>query len=393
MNTKQRILAAIIVVVSLGFLGCGSEQTPVPTSVPVPTNTATSIPIVPGRYKGANPDISFDITTSRIENLVIKIPWALETFCELGPFDPVNIGPDSSFSYTAVTTTNSSQTDVVINGHFDGQIFSGDYTVNACGPDLLNPGFTATWSAVSEDSSEKVSPVDGMTMVLIPQGDFQMGSPEGVGHDDEHPKHTVFLDSYWIDKTEVTNGMYEKCVAAGACTKPSDLSSRTRPTYYGNPEFSNYPVIYVNWDQAKAYCEWSGRSLPTEAQWEKAARSNGSTYPWGEQTPDETLTNMTMGEPDTAAVGSYPAGASPYGVLDMVGSLFEWVADWSSDTYYADSPDHNPTGPQSGDNKVTRGGSQIISLGYEFRVANRGSSETARADNSLGFRCVLPLEP
>jgi hypothetical protein len=134
-----------------------------------------------------------------------------------------------------------------------------------------NPVVGSTWTQT----------IGGMTLLYVPAGEFTMGSENG--EDDEKPVHTVYLDAFWIDQTEVTNKQYQACVDAGTCEPPSDTSSYTHPGYYGNPEFDNYPVVYVNWDKANRYCEvWTGGDLPTEAQWEKAARGTDErTYPWG----------------------------------------------------------------------------------------------------------------
>jgi serine/threonine-protein kinase len=237
--------------------------------------------------------------------------------------------------------------------------------------------------------SSQVSTIDGMKLMYVPAGNFLMGSPDGVGNDNEHPQHTVYLDAYWIDQTEVTNGMYEKCVAAGGCTELSNKSSYTHDSYYGNSTYNDYPVINVDWDQANNYCAWAGRTLPTEAQWEKAARGmDGRTYPWGEQTPDQNLVNYNQNVGDTTAVGSYPGGASPYGALDMAGNVWEWVADWYSADYYQSSPSDNPTGPDSGEYRSLRGGSWFVDE-FNVRAANRDWSYPSLTDYSVGFRCSL----
>jgi formylglycine-generating enzyme required for sulfatase activity len=232
---------------------------------------------------------------------------------------------------------------------------------------------------------------DGMVMVYVPAGNFIMGSPDNAGFDDEHPQHVVYLDSFWIDKTEVTNRMYDLCVRAGGCTEPHDNGSFTHSRYYGSSEYDDYPVIYVDWDQANTYCAWAGGRLPTEAEWEKAARgTDGRTYPWGNNVPTCSLANFEGCASDTTAVGSYPAGASPYGALDMAGNVWQWVADWYGASYYASSPAKNPTGPSSGTDRVVRGGSwynvvHLASSSYRNWFYPYGWSSIA-----IGFRCSRP---
>jgi serine/threonine-protein kinase len=246
--------------------------------------------------------------------------------------------------------------------------------------------------------STHVSPKDSMVMVYVPAGNFLMGSDkakDSMANDDELPQHTVYLDAFWIDQTVVTNAEYARCVAGGQCTTPHETSSAIFISYYGESQYANYPVIYVDWNQAQAYCTWAGRRLPSEAEWEKAARGvDGRIYPWGNTAPNQSLLNniskISVG--DTAAVGSYPSGASPYGALDMAGNVWEWVNDWYRDTYYQQSPARNPTGPPTGSNRVLRGGSWDNN-DRDVRPAYRGRLTPEDDYNNLGFRCAAGTSP
>jgi len=232
-----------------------------------------------------------------------------------------------------------------------------------------------------------------MLQMFVPQGNFSMGS--APGDPDEQPVHSVYLDAYWIDQTEVTNAMYSLCVKAGTCKQPANMGSKSRSSYYDNAKFANYPVISVSWTDANAYCTWAGRRLPTEAEWEKAARgTDGRTYPWGNEAPTSKLLNFNANIGDTTAVGSYPDGASPYGALDMAGNVWEWVADWFDANYYASSPSSNPPGPDSGQyQRVLRGGDwqygpSVVRTTIRARyVYNCGEV------CGFGFRCAETLQP
>jgi eukaryotic-like serine/threonine-protein kinase len=236
-------------------------------------------------------------------------------------------------------------------------------------------------------------PADDMLMVYVPAGKFMMGSvySGSLAQDNEMPQHTVTLGAYWIDKTEVTNAMYAKCVQARVCDALFIPSSKSRKSYYGNPTYDAYPVINVTWDAAHSYCQWAGARLPSEAEWEKSARgTDGRTYPWGNAAPTCSLANYSGCSSDTTTVGHFPSGASPYGALDMAGNVWEWVNDWYDLRYYANSPSSNPQGPVSGSGHVVRGGAWCITA-FFARSANRDWFYTWSDDTTIGFRCARSL--
>lgn len=223
--------------------------------------------------------------------------------------------------------------------------------------------------------------------VFVPAGSFMMGSENGA--DDERPVHKVTLNAFWIDWTEVTNAQYEACVAAGTCQLPAGPSSYTRGSYYGNPAYADYPVIRVSWQDARDFAEWAGGRLPTEAEWEYAARGpNTLIYPWGNEAPSCELLNFKNCIGDTAEVGSYADGASWVGALDMTGNVWEWVNDWYGG--YGEWPAVNPTGPDLGEYRVLRGGAWNLNDRLT-RAAFRGFDNPDYGDINVGFRVVEPL--
>jgi formylglycine-generating enzyme required for sulfatase activity len=256
----------------------------------------------------------------------------------------------------------------------------------------------------SKAGDERASSVDGMSEVYIPDGTFRMGALDADNQRDEEPAHNVTLKAFWIDKLEVTNAMFTLCVKAGACDLPQALKSGTRESYFNNPEFNDYPVVYITWAQASNYCTWAGRRLPTEAEWERAARGDDfRTYPWGDERPDSSRGNFNYFVGDTTKVGQFPAGASPFGVLDMAGNVAEWVNDYYDSNYYSQGVSMNPPGPGARSNffaRVVRGGTYQDAF-IDIRLANRasvlGSNLNASDVNSreylgefspkIGFRC------
>lgn len=220
---------------------------------------------------------------------------------------------------------------------------------------------------------------DGMEQVYVPAGCFEMGSTDGG--EDEKPVHEVCLDAYWIDQTEVTNEQHRSGVAAGACG-PSVHDNNS--DYNGEQQ----PVVWVTWNDASAYCEWVGGQLPTEAQWEYAGRGpEGRVYPWGNAAPDAMLANFDSNVGKTTAVGSYTAGASWVGALDMAGNVWEWVADWYAEDYYSNSAQRNPFNNNSSEYKIIRGGGWY-NYSDLVRASIRSWNYPTRSSYNYGFRCA-----
>jgi len=239
-------------------------------------------------------------------------------------------------------------------------------------------------------TENKISPKDGMRLIRIPEGEFLMGNDD-EDNPASSPAHKVYLSAFWIDQTEVTNAMYAKCVAEQECLEP--LAASGLNPYYGKAAHENDPVIYASWQYARMYCTWAGRRLPTEAEWEKAARgTDGRSYPWGERQPAMDLLNFDANIGQPVAADRYPLGASPYGVLNMAGNVREWVADWFSPVYYHDLPYDNPQGPAKGKLKSLRGGA-FDDHARESRTFERLGHEPTSAGRNRGFRCAQSENP
>jgi formylglycine-generating enzyme required for sulfatase activity len=222
-------------------------------------------------------------------------------------------------------------------------------------------------------------------MVLIPAGEFHMGSENG--DQENKPMHSVYLDAFYIDKLEVTIGQYEKFLR---------FAERKIPRYWEQVDLNgpgNRPVIGVDWEDAQAYCEWVGKHLPTEAEWEKAAKgSDDRIYPWGNGSPTANQANFGQccewkGYKSLAEVTLHEEGKSPYGVYNMVGNVREWTRDWYDAEYYPKSPPSNPRGPESGVERVIRGGSWANSDEY-LLVTNRDREQPNFQSATIGIRCV-----
>ena len=230
-------------------------------------------------------------------------------------------------------------------------------------------------------------------MVEVLAGSFQMGSASGRANED--PVHDVYVSGFFVDKYEVTVSDYQQCINASVCSTPKHTSDDEKYNY-GASGREKHPVNGVDWHQASAYCAWSGKRLPTEAEWEKAARgTDGRIYPWGTDGPSCLFAVMDDGGPGcgerrTWEVGSKPGGESPYGAHDMAGNVWEWTADRYASDYYGSSPMQNPQGPTEGSERVLRGGGWQ-DAGSAMRVAIRSSYAPSDAYNFLGFRCVRSI--
>jgi sulfatase modifying factor 1 len=242
---------------------------------------------------------------------------------------------------------------------------------------------------------------DAAPMVLIPAGDFLMGTAisNRDGGLDEYPQRTIFLSAFYIDVYEVTNGRYLSFIQATGHRLPENPRDKTLTLWKASSvpdSFKDHPVVNVDWHDATAYCAWAGKRLPTEAQWERAARGpHGRRFPWGDSEPTQLLANYLNRWRNGAAlepVGSHPQGVSAEGVQDLQGNVWEWVSDWYDSHYYQHGPSRNPQGPADGTRRVIRG-SGWESEAPLLRSAHRLSSDPKNRNHTLGFRCAMDAVP
>jgi len=346
-----------------------------PTNTSVPTDTVTAVPESP-TDTSAPTDTAAPIPADTPTPLPTDTPTPL-------PTDTPTPTPTSTSTPTPTDTPAPTPTDTP----------TATSTPTAT-PSITIPGISADFIQTRSG--------DETVMVYVPAGEFVMGSSPADGDDNEQPQHIVTLDAYWIDAHEITNAQFaaflneaDNQTEGGTTwlrTNDENIHIQQNGNEWGpSPGYEDHPVIGVNWYGARAYCLWYGARLPTEAEWEKAARgTNGQLYPWGNTPPSCDLGNYWVEDScvdDTTAVGSYMAGRSPFGALDMAGNVWEWVSDWYEGNYYTNSPTVNPLGPQSGSTKVIRSGSWS-NLGSFARAGFRGFFDPANMNYNVGFRCA-----
>lgn len=247
-------------------------------------------------------------------------------------------------------------------------------------------GPSETEESAPSESAANEEPVPE-EMVTIPAGPFVRGTMSGGF--DEQPQRTIHLDTFSIDRYEVTNHQYQQFVAATGHRKAAPPSRYAKSM--GKMRSPNQPVVYVSWDDAVAYCRWKGKRLPTEAEWEKAMRgTDGRLWPWGNQERPNGANwgRVQDGHDVSARVGTFPTDKSPYGVMDGAGNVMEWVADWYQEAYYKDSPDKDPPSPEFGIFRVMRGGG-YTTTGGDLRITSRSRMVPDFRDETIGFRCAI----
>jgi len=379
------------------------------------SQTSTSIdllipadaPIGPGSFQVVN--ASGDFLSS---NAVSAPIGALATMTSVDVTGSTVTGHGSGFNALTVINLFAAVNGQVVNlgGFGPGGTpnlpltLAGDAELSFTLPSGLDPGAAFVQAINPPFIPYTTSQGDGGSfptdMVFVPAGTFTMGTPAASGiPGDEQPPHSVNLSSYWIDRTEVTVDDYAACVTDGACTAPDPNSSFDTYCNASSNRPGDHPMNCVNWSQGEAYCAWRGKRYPTEAEWEKAARgTDARVYPWGATPPtcnEAVFFYLTIGVAGcgldhTWPVGSKPLGASPYGALDLIGNVWEWVHDYYDASYYASSPANDPQGPASSITglRTIRGDAWDDSHSTFVRGAARLYNFPTSWSHAIGFRCA-----
>jgi len=366
------------VIVILGLIaGCGEESSNSPpvidsfeaSSVDVAINSEVTLTVFATDADGDDLIYTYQSTGGEISGTGNVVRW---------------IAPATAGNYTITADIS------------DGKLNAENLiTITVVEGEVVEKEEAVEEEVVKEEVVEEAVIVDDVTMVLIPAGEFQMGDHFNEGDSDELPVHTVYLDAFYMDIYEVTNAQYQEFMNATGHSVPAEYWNNSR---YNAPD---QPIVGVRWHDAVAYAEWAGKRLPTEAEWEKAARGglSGKRFPWGDSNPDDAQCNFadsntnyswSDGSVDddykyTAPVGSYLP--NDYGLYNMAGNVWEWCADWYNSDYYSNSPGNNPTGPRFGTIRVLRGGSWY-GHPLNLRVAGRGYGKPTFPYYGMGFRCV-----
>jgi formylglycine-generating enzyme required for sulfatase activity len=372
------------------------NPTPPPTATPTGTRLSASQPIVtPARsQKLSGPEMTATASMATVVAFQSRTATPTPTITPTPTYTATPnhtataiqataqaIGTMEAATATAVAqSSNATATAVMVTAQAIGTLEAATATAIAGVAQAI-----ATAQAQGIDLADvRIGPVDGSIYVYVPEGEFLRGDDNG--HDNEKPAQTIFVSAFWVKQTEVTNAEYRHCVTARACSAPEN-------SQWQESQYADHPVTGVKWSQADAYAKWARGRLPTEAEWEKSCRgTDGRTYPWGNDKPDAKLTNFDDSTGGTKVVGSYPAGVSPYGALDMAGNVTEWTADFYAGSYYASAQASNPAGPTSGSYRVLRGSSYNNGTISLVRCAYRYWYSPSRQSDSYGFRVVMDVD-
>ncbi|MDT8381106.1 MAG: formylglycine-generating enzyme family protein [Brevefilum sp.] len=389
---------------------------------------AQYVVIAPGRIKitrdGEADAFSYEIIE---EQLLLSLDGNVQAFRKTN--DPVDIAQNEYDSPGIQHTTHASNSTKIIT-HTATQVTSTSTSIPPTPTitktaTILPPTVTPIIRLENGDVDYQINPKDGMPIILVPAGEFPMGSNGQNADKNESPEHQVYLDAFWIHQYEVTNRQFLEYIEQSGLMTYAEIqgwswvfgngSKKVDGAFWASPAGNgthiedrlDHPVVHTGYLDAVNYCNWAGGRLPTEAEWEKAARGPDSrAFPWGGDPIKESKANFCDvqcsmewsneffddGYEITAPVGSYPEGSSIYGVMDMAGNVWEWVADYYDGNYYEDSPLDNPTGPEYGEIYVIRGGSWVSEQQY-LSCTTRYWSEPDETSNDHGFRCVFDDVP